>query len=237
MKKKDIKKLNKDELALLVAIDQMDPIKGYSIMEEKGDVKPINFTPMLDWDYDWGYDWWEDETPYILTKDKTRANRRKATFRKHEQRVKMYTHKGYTINRLPKSDKGKLMEGVGDAPKVIHTDRMYFRGVKKVEKPMTTKEARNLMTQMEWEAEQDRLAEYKEAERQFALDELTSMKDDFKRLSFSEDSLIESMTNLIDTINEAQNQLDMLEPRLNGLMKAKEHLKAEIRKLEEALKQ
>lgn len=102
---------------------------------------------------------------------------------------------------------------------------------------MTTKEARNLMTQMEWEAEQDRLAEYKEAERQFALDELTSMKDDFKRLSFSEDSLIESMTNLIDTINEAQNQLDMLEPRLNGLMKAKEHLKAEIRKLEEALKQ
>lgn len=237
MKKKDIKKLNKDELALLVAIDQMDPIKGYSIMEEKGDVKPINFTPMLDWDYDWGYDWWEDETPYILTKDKTRAKRRKATFHKHEQRVDMYLNKGYTINRLPKSDKGKLMEGVGDAPKVIHTDRMYFRGVKKVEKPMTTNEAKNLMAQIEWEAEQDRLAEYKEAERQFALDELASMQDDFDRLSFMEVGMKQSISNLIQTIYEANTKLDDFYPRLNSLQMAKESLKKEIAKLEEALKQ
>lgn len=231
MKKSTIKKMSEEELMMAKAVCDFHPFARNSVLINKGDMKAPNWSTLLDWE-DCFPDWWDDEDEAIPMKDMTRQERRKATFRKDKGRQTRARDLGYDLSPDMTREKVKTLLSSN------HSDRMYFRGnkaKKKLGNAMTTKEAKNLMAQIEWEAEQDKLAEYKEAERLFALDELASKRDAFNRLSFSEDSLIESMANLIDTINEAQNQLDMLKPRLNGLIKAKEHLRAEIAKLEEVV--
>lgn len=230
--KKSIKRISEEELMMAKAVCDFHPFARNSVLIDKGDMKAPDWNSMLDWE-DSFPDWWdEDEDEAIPMKDMKRQERRKYRFTKDMVRLTRAHNLGYNLSIEDNPSK------VRNILSASHVDKAYFRGnkaKKKMGKPITTKTALDLVEQMKWEAEMDREAEYKEAERQFALDELASMKDDFKRLSFSEDSLIESMANLIDTINEAQNQLDMLEPRLNGLMKAKEHLRAEIAKLEEVV--
>ena len=121
-----------------------------------------------------------------------------------------------------------------------HSDRMYFRGnkaKKKMGKPITTKTALDLVEQMKWEAEMDREAERKEAERQFMLDELASTTDDLNRLKEREADAKKAISELIAIIYEANNKLQDYQVKMNGLRAGKSYLEDEIRKLEEALKQ
>lgn len=224
--KKDIKKMSENELALINAIIDIGPIEGYVAMLEKGDVKPpISFS-----DNDW---WDEDDNWSIPMKDMKRMERRKATFRKDKGRQNRARDLGYNLSPDMTREKVKTLLSSN------HSDRMYFRGnkAKKLGKAMTTKTALDLIEQMEWEAEEDKEAERKEAERQFMLDELASTTDDLNRLKDMETKAKKAISELIRTIHEANNKLQDYQVKMNGLRAGKFYLEDEIAKLEEALKQ
>ena len=222
--KKNIKKMDENELAMMASIASIDPFDAVSIMIRKGDIKKsIPFRPKCNNDRD---DW------SIPMKDMTRQLRRKATFRKDMARMTMARKLGY--DRPSNNKKAK------DFLSANHSDRKNFRGnkvQKKLGKAMTTKEGLDLMAQIEREAEEDREAERKEAERQFMLDELASTTDDLNRLKEREADAKKAISELIAIIYEANNKLQDYQVKMNGLRAGKSYLEDEIRKLEEALKQ
>ena len=222
--KKNIKKMDENELAMMVNIASIDPFDAVSIMIRKGDIKKsIPFRPGRndDWN-DWS----------IPMKDMTRQERRKATFRKDKGRQNRAAKLGYNLSPDMNNKQVK------DLLSSNHADRMYFRGSKaqkKLGKAMSTKEGLNLMAQIEREAEEDREIERKEVERQFMLDELASTTDDLQRLEFVEMEAKKAVAELIRTIYEANGKLVDYQAKINGLKAAEEVFRKKISKLEEAV--
>ena len=223
---KGIKKMDENELTMMVNIASIDPFDAMSIMIRKGDIEnPVLSRPQCNND---------DEDWSIPMKDMKRMERRKATFRKDKGRQTRAHQLGYNIS--PDMTNGKVQALLS----ANHSDRMYFRGnkvQKKLGKAMTTIEGQNLMEQMKYEAEEDKEAERKEAERQFMLDELASTTDDLNRLKDMEAEAKKVISDLIRTIHEANNKLQDYQVKMNGLRAGKFYLEDEIAKLEEALKQ
>lgn len=223
---KGIKKMDENELTMMVNIASIDPFDAMSIMIRKGDIEnPVLSRPQCnDAEDDWS----------IPMKDMKRMERRKATFRKDKGRQNRAAELGYNIS--PDMTNGKVQALLS----ANHSDRMYFRGnkvQKKLGKAMTTIEGQNLMEQMKYEAEEDKETERKEAERQFMLDELASTTDDLNRLKDMETKAKKAISELIQTIHEANNKLQDYQVKMNGLRAGKLYLEDEIAKLEEALKQ
>ena len=218
--KKEIKKMSEAELAMMVSISTIDGFRAKTIMIRKGDIeKPVLSRPKCN--NDWS----------IPMKDMKRMERRKATFRKKEARQTMARDLGHNLSPNMTSGKVKTLLSAS------HADRMYFRGAKaqKMGKPMTTKDALNMMEQIEREAEENREAERKEVERQFMLDELASTTDDLQRLEFVEMEAKKAVAELIRTIYEANGKLVDYQAKINGLKAAEEVLRKKISKLEEAV--
>lgn len=232
--KKSIKRMNESEMMMVKAVIDFHPIDRDSVLINKGDMKAPDWSTLLDWE-DSFPDWWdEDEDEAIPMKDMKRMERRKATFRKDKGRQTRARDLGYNLS--PDMTSGKVKTLLSSN----HSDRMYFRGnkaKKKMGKPMTTKTALDLVEQMKWEAEMDREAERKEAERQFMLDELASTTDDLNWLKEREADAKKAISELIAIIYEANNKLQDYQVKMNGLRAGKSYLEDEIRKLEEALKQ
>lgn len=231
--KKSIKRMNESEMMMVKAVIDFRPIDRDSVLINKGDMKAPNWSTLLDWE-DCFPDWWDDEDEAIPMKDMTRQERRKATFRKDKGRQTRARDLGYDLSPDMTREKVKTLLSSN------HSDRMYFRGnkaKKKMGKPITTKTALDLVEQMKWEAEMDREAERKEAERQFMLDELASTTDDLNWLKDREAEAKKAISDLIALIYEANNKLQDYQVKMNGLRAGKSYLEDEIRKLEEALKQ
>lgn len=223
--KKNIKKMDEAELAMMASISTIDGFKAKTIMIRKGDIENVLSRPKCNND---------DEDWSIPMKDMTRQERRKATFRKDKGRQTRAHQLGYNISSDMTNGKVQALLSAN------HSDRMYFRGSKvqkKLGKAMNTIEARNLMAQMEQEAEEDRESARKEAERQFMLDELASTTDDLNRLKDMEAEAKKVVSDLIRTIHEANNKLQDYQVKMNGLRAGKLYLEDEIAKLEKALEQ
>lgn len=230
---KGIKKMTESEMMMAKATLDFHPFDRDGILIEKGDMKAPDWNSMLDWGYDFSA-WEEDEDEAIPMKDMTRQERRKVTFRKDKGRQTRAHNLGYDLSSCNSGKKVK------DLLSANHSDQMYFRGnktKKKLGKAMTTKDALNMMAQIEREAEEDRETERKEAERQFMLDELASTTDDLNRLKDMEAEAKKVISDLIRTIHEANNKLQDYQVKMNGLRAGKLYLEDEIAKLEEALKQ
>lgn len=226
-----IKKFNEDELAMMGAVVNLDYFDAKSIMIRKGDIeKPtsynhqhsINWVPLRDTLLD-------DSFEMPKGKSMKRANRRKATFHKREQRKQMYLNKGYTIENLDERDIGMLSEGVGAVPKALHMDSMYLHGdkaKKKMEKPITALDAVAMMEHERWLDEQDAATALAEAEKAFAQEYISDMKYEVKRLT-------EMMEDTETSIIELENHLDELRKQFYKAAGMKRHLLYKIAELEE----
>lgn len=232
--KKAIKKMSEEELMMAKAVCDFHPFARNSVLIDKGDMKAPDWNSMLDWE-DSFPDWWdEDEDEAIPMKDMKRQERRKYRFTKDMARWTRAHNLGYNLSIEDNPSK------VRNILSASHVDKAYFRGnkaKKKMGKPITTKTALDLVEQMKWEAEMDREAERKEAERQFMLDELASTTDDLNRLKEREADAKKAISELIAIIYEANNKLQDYQVKMNGLRAGKSYLEDEIRKLEETLKQ
>ena len=229
--KKSIKRMNESEMMMVKAVIDFRPIDRDSVLINKGDMKAPNWSTLLDWE-DCFPDWWDDEDEAIPMKDMTRQERRKATFRKDKSRASRAHNLGYDLSSCNSGKKVK------DLLSANHSDRMGYRGSKtqkKMGKPITTKTALDLVEQMKWEEEQDRESARKEAERQAILDELASTSDDLSRLEFAEKEMTEAISDLIQTIYEANSKLVDYQAKINGLRAAETMLHKKIHKLEEAV--
>lgn len=233
MKKSTIKKMSEEELMMAKAVCDFHPFARNSVLIDKGDMKAPDWDAMLDWGYDF-LDWDDDEDEAIPMKDMKRQERRKYRFTKDMARWTRAHNLGYNLSIEDNPSK------VRNILSASHVDKAYFRGnkaKKKMGKPITTETALDLVEQMKWEAEMDREAERKEAERQFMLDELASTTDDLNRLKDMEADAKKAISELIAIIYEANNKLQDYQVKMNGLRAGKSYLEDEIRKLEEALKQ
>lgn len=224
--------MNESEMMMVKAVIDFRPIDRDSVLINKGDMKAPDWNSMLDWE-DSFPDWWEEDEA-ITMKDMTRQKRRKYRFTKDMARRTRARDLGYDLSIEDNPSKVKSLLSAS------HVDKAYFRGdkaQKKLGKPITTKTALDLVEQMKWEAEMDREAERKEAERQFMLDELASTTDDLNYLKDREAEAKKAISDLIALIYEANNKLQDYQVKMNGLRAGKSYLEDEIRKLEEALKQ
>lgn len=231
--KKSIKRISEEELMMAKAVCDFHPFARNSVLIDKGDMKAPDWNSMLDWEDNFP-DWDDDEDWSIPMKDMKRQERRKYRFTKDMARWTCAHNLGYNLSIEDNPSK------VRNILSASHVDKAYFRGnkaKKKMGKPITTKTALNLVEQMKWEAEEDKKAERKEAERQFMLDELASTTDDLNRLKDMEAEAKKVISDLIQTIHEANNKLQDYQVKMNGLRAGKLYLEDEIAKLEEALKQ
>lgn len=230
--KKEIKKMSESEMMMMKAVIDFRPIDRDNVLINKGDMKAPDWNSMLDWE-DSFPDWWdEDEDEAIPMKDMKRQERRKYRFTKDMARWTRAHNLGYNLSIEDNPSK------VRNILSASHVDKAYFRGnkaKKKMGKPITTKTALDLVEQMKWEAEMDREAERKEAERRFMLDELASTTDDLQRLEFVEMEAKKAVAELIRTIYEANGKLVDYQAKINGLKAAEEVLRKKISKLEEVV--
>ena len=222
--------MSESEMMMVKAVIDFHPFARDSVLINKGDMKAPDWSTLLDWE-DSFPDWEEDEG-IMPQKNMKRQERRKYRFHKDKGRQTRARDLGYNLSPNMTSGKVKTLLSAN------HMDRMCFRGAKakkKLGKAMTTKEAKNLMAQIELAAEQDRLAEYKEAERQFALDELASTEDDLERLTFMENEMKKAISDLVRTVYEANEKLVDFQAKVNGLQAAERILRNKIAELEEVV--
>lgn len=216
-----IKKLNEDELAMMVSIASIDPFDAKSIMICKGDVEnPTTFVPPH----------MNDDSWCIPSKSMKRADRRKRTYHKQQQRERQYRNLGYSLERFSKADLGKMKEGVGMFPKTQHQYSMYNRGEKKGEKPITTKQAISMMEHERLLDEQDALAEYKEAERLFAMDFISDLMYEVKLTDIKLDEEEERLSMLLDWVEKAQESISSKRAYKESCLKKIEKIKEDLNK-------
>lgn len=205
MKKSTIKKRSEGELMMAKAVCDFHPFARNSVLMDKGDMKAPDWNCLLNWDDNFT-DLEDDEDVAIPMKDMKRANRRKATFHKHQQRERQYRNLGFSLERFSKADLGKMKEGTGMFPETQHQYTMYNRGEKKGEKPISTKQAISMMEHERWLDEQDAIAEEGEAERLFMMDEMESLMQEVRWLNLRLQELMEHMNDLNISINSMKSR-------------------------------
>lgn len=203
MKKSTIKKRSEEELMMAKAVCDFHPFARNSVLMDKGDMKAPN--RLLNWEDNFT-DLEDDKDVAIPMKDMKRANRRKATFHKHQQRERQYRNLGFFLERFSEADLGKMKEGTGMFPETQHQYSMYNRGEKKGEKPITTKQAISMMEHERWLDEQDAIAEEGEAERLFMMDEMESLMQEVRWLNLRLQELMEHMNDLNISINSMKSR-------------------------------
>jgi hypothetical protein len=203
MKKSTIKKRSEEELMMAKAVCDFHPFARNSVLMDKGDMKAPNH--LLNWEDNFT-DLEDDKDVAIPMKDMKRANRRKATFHKHQQRERQYRNLGFFLERFSEADLGKMKEGTGMFPETQHQYSMYNRGEKKGEKPITTKQAISMMEHERWLDEQDAIAEEDEAERLFMMNEMESLMQEVRWLNLRLQELMEHMNDLNISINSMKSR-------------------------------
>ena len=188
-------KLSNYDIAMIGNLSTLTEDAMKRVLMDKGDVE----IPDIFEDFD-------DSFEMPNGKSMKRANRRKATFHKHQQRERQYRNLGFSLERFSKADLGKMKEGTGMFPETQHQYTMYNRGEKKGEKPITTKQAISMMEHERWLDEQDAIAEEGEAERLFMMDEMESLMQEVRWLNLRLQELMEHMNDLNISINSMKSR-------------------------------
>ena len=195
-------KLSNYDIAMIGNLSTLTEDAMKRVLMDKGDVE----IPDIFEDFD-------DSFEMPNGKSMKRANRRKATFHKHQQRERQYHNLGFSLERFSKADLGKMKEGTGMFPETQHQYTMYNRGEKKGEKPITTKQAISMMEHERWLDEQDAIAEEGEVERLFMMDEMESLMQEVRwldgtleRANLRLQELMEHMDDLTISINSMKSR-------------------------------
>lgn len=188
-------KLSNYDIAMIGNLSTLTEDTMKRVLMDKGDVE----IPDIFEDFD-------DSFEMPNGKSMKRANRRKATFHKHQQRERQYRNLGFPLERFSEADLGKMKEGTGMFPETQHQYSMYNRGEKKGEKPITTKQAISMMEHERWLDEQDAIAEEGEAERLFMMDEMESLMQEVRWLNLRLQELMEHMNDLNISINSMKSR-------------------------------
>lgn len=228
-------KLSNYDVAMIGNLSALTEDKMKGILMDKGDIEmpdimkhrnPIKWVPLVD------FCWEEFDDSFEVPNGKSmkRADRRKRTFNKHQQREKKYRDFGYPIELFSASERGKMREGVGMFPESQHQYTMYNRGKKKGEKPITTKQAISMIEHERWLDEQDAIAEYEEAERFFMMDEMESLMQEVRWLDGTLERANLRMQELMEHMDDLTISINSMKSRRYDCLKMIEKMKEVLNK-------
>ena len=128
-------KLSNYDIAMIGNLSALTEDKMKGILVDKGDIDPIKRVPLVGFlleDFD-------DSFEMPNGKSMKRANRRKATFHKKEERKDLAQKLGYSVGTEYNNKK------VNDLLVANHSDRTYLRGEKADKKYLTVQEEKAIM--------------------------------------------------------------------------------------------
>ena len=197
------KKFNEMELALLSAIASMTKEDAGNITVEKGDYTPITME-----DY--------NSIPSYLSKPNAvrHAVRRKATFKKKEERKNLAREVGYSMSTEDNSKKVK------DLLSANHTDRKYFRGEKVEQKYMTVQKEMDLMEQENREKAREDMMEYHNSILGSIGQDIDTLNMDLKSSEHRIEDLEAEYKELEEALTLVAEKLKNAQLRKNGIQAA-----------------
>lgn len=201
----NFKKYSEMELAMLASIATMTEYTALRIARENGDLTPVVDEDCIS----------APEFSYLTKPNAVRhAIRRKATFRKKEERKTLAQSLGYDLSS---EDNGKK---VGDLLSASHTDRTYLRGEKVESKHTTVKEEISMMDKENWEKARNELMQTHDAILGGIACDLETLSLDMRDNEYSIENLEKEYEALREEMELVAEKLKNAKLRKNGIQAA-----------------
>ena len=209
----NFKKYSNMELALLSAIASMTEEEMESISMEKGD---IDFASMEEY----------TSVPSYLSKPSSshHALRRKATFRKKEERKNLAQDLGYIVETINSKKVDSMLSA-------NHNDNAYFKGYKAEKKHMTIKEEKAIMEREAVEEARDAMEKEHDGILGAIAQDIDTLTMDMRDNEYSIERLEEEYEELEEALALVAEKLKNAKLRRNGIQAALTQNKNELHTL------
>lgn len=212
-------KLSNYDIAMIGNLSALTEDKMKDILVDKGDIDPIKRVPLVGFlleDFD-------DSFEMPNGKSMKRANRRKATFHKKEERKDLAQKLGYIMD-TNNSKKVKSMLAAN------HCDKGYFRGSKAEQKYISIKEEVSMM-------EKENLEKARSAKMEEHDSILGAIAQDIDTLTLDLKSSEYSIENLEAEYKELEEAMKLVSEKLKNAQLRKNGVFAALRQKEEEYKE
>ena len=203
-------KLSNYDIAMIGNLSALTEDKMKGILVDKGDIDPIKRVPLVGFlleDFD-------DSFEMPNGKSMKRANRRKATFHKKEERKDLAQKLGYSVGTEYNNKKVK------DLLSSNHTDRTYLRGEKVESKHTTVKEEISMMDKENWEKARNELMQTHDAILGGIACDLETLSFDMRDNEYSIENLEKEYEALREEMELVAEKLKNAKLRKNGIQAA-----------------
>lgn len=214
-------KLSNYDIAMIGNLSALTEDKMKGILVDKGDIDPIKRVPLVGFlleDFD-------DSFEMPNGKSMKRANRRKATFHKKEERKDLAQKLGYDLSSENNSKK------VRDLLSASHTDRTYLRGEKTESKHTTVKEEKAIMEREAVEEARDAMEKEHDGILGAIACDIDTLTLDMRDNEYSIERLEEEYEALREEMELVAEKLKNAKLRKNGIQAALTQNKNELHAL------
>ena len=211
-------KLSNYDIAMIGNLSALTEDKMKGILVDKGDIDPIKRVPLVGFlleDFD-------DSFEMPNGKSMKRANRRKATFHKKEERKDLAQKLGYSVGTEYNNKKVKNLLSAS------HSDKGYFRGEKADKKYISIKEEVSMMEKENWEKARSAMMEEHSMILSSVMEDIDTLNMDLKSSEYSIENLEEEYEELEEAMKLGKEKLENAKLRRNGIQAALAQKKDEL---------
>lgn len=213
-------KLSNYDIAMIGNLSALTEDKMKGILVDKGDIDPIKRVPLVGFlleDFD-------DSFEMPNGKSMKRANRRKATFHKKEERKDLAQKLGYDLSTEYNSKK------VNDLLTANHSDRTYLRGEKADKKYLTVQKEKAIM-------EREAVEEARDATEKEHDGILGAIGQDIDTLIMDAESIEYRIEDLETEYKKLEEAMKLVSEKLKNAQLRKNGVFAALRQKEEEYKE
>ena len=203
-------KLSNYDIAMIGNLSALTEDKMKGILVDKGDIDPIKRVPLVGFlleDFD-------DSFEMPNGKSMKRANRRKATFHKKEERKDLAQKLGYSVGTEYNNKKVKNLLSAN------HADKGYFRGEKADKKYISIKEEVSMMEKENWEKARSAMMDEQDGILGAIACDINTLTLDLKSSEYSIERLEEEYKDIEAAMELVAEKLKNAKLRRNGIMAA-----------------
>ena len=219
-------KLSNYDIAMIGNLSALTEDKMKGILVDKGDINPVKRVPLVGFlleDFD-------DSFEMPNGKSMKRANRRKATFHKKEERKELAQSLGYIMD-TSNSKKVKSMLAAN------HCDKGYFRGSKAEQKYISIKEEVSMMEREAIEIARDTMEEEHDSILGAIACDIDTLTLDLKSSEYSIENLETEYKELEEAMKLVSEKLKNAQLRKNGVFAALRQKEEEYKETNDKLMQ
>ena len=214
-------KLSNYDIAMIGNLSALTEDKMKGILVDKGDIDPIKRVPLVGFlleDFD-------DSFEMPNGKSMKRANRRKATFHKKDERKDLAQKLGYDLSSENNSKK------VRELLSASHTDRTYLRGEKTDKKYLTVQEEKAIMKREAVEEARDAMEKEHDGILGAIACDIDTLTLDMRDNEYSIENLEKEYEALREEMELVAEKLENAKLRRNGIQAALTQNKNELHTL------